>query len=175
MRTSAQGALALCSLVAGLGIAAIATGPAAAATRTTTASDLPDFEGPVVSINRDSDPVSAEEGSRQTTSESPGYHEISFGPTVIGGRQAVAWNYEVEGDRRVVYGFIECGGGPEWSDRRAQSISPNSLRSSKNRRLVPRPLPELRKAVRGWSQGSPLIPRHSVGIAFSEDGAADAR
>jgi hypothetical protein len=23
----------------------------------------------------------------------------------------VVWNYEVEGYRRVVYGFVECGGG----------------------------------------------------------------
>lgn len=58
-----------------------------------------------------SDPVVAEEGSRQTTSESPDYREISFGPIVLGGREAVRWNYEVEGDRRVVYGFSECGGG----------------------------------------------------------------
>jgi hypothetical protein len=58
-----------------------------------------------------SDPVMAEEGSRQTTSESPGYREVSFGPIVLGGREAVRWNYEVEGDRRVVYGFNECGGG----------------------------------------------------------------
>lgn len=51
MRKPAQGTLALCLLVAGLGIAVIATGPAAAAIAT--AGDLPDFEGPVVSINRD--------------------------------------------------------------------------------------------------------------------------
>ncbi len=57
------------------------------------------------------DPVEAEEGPRQATSESPDYREISFGPKVIGGRDAVVWDYEVEGDRRVVYGFVECGGG----------------------------------------------------------------
>jgi hypothetical protein len=57
------------------------------------------------------DPVEAEEGPRQTTSESSDYREVSFGPSVIGGREAVVWNYEVEGDRRVVYGYVECGGG----------------------------------------------------------------
>ncbi|HEY5053729.1 MAG TPA: serine/threonine-protein kinase [Solirubrobacterales bacterium] len=57
------------------------------------------------------DPVEAEEGSRQETSKSPGYHEIGFGPVTIEGRSAARWDYEVEGDRRVVYGFVECGTG----------------------------------------------------------------
>lgn len=45
-------ALALGLLAAGLAIGA-GLGPAAAATRNAAASDLPDFEGPVVAINRD--------------------------------------------------------------------------------------------------------------------------
>ncbi len=57
------------------------------------------------------DPVEGEEGPRQTTSESSDYREISFGPIVLGGRRMVRWNYEVEGDRRVVYGVTECAGG----------------------------------------------------------------
>jgi hypothetical protein len=57
------------------------------------------------------DPVEGEEGPRRTTSESSDYREISFGPIVIGGRRLVRWNYEVEGDRRVVYGLTECAGG----------------------------------------------------------------
>ncbi len=57
------------------------------------------------------DPVAAEEGSRRTTSKSSDYREISYGPVDVGGREAVRWEYEVEGDRRVVYGFIECGAG----------------------------------------------------------------
>ncbi len=57
------------------------------------------------------DPVEAEEGSRLKTSKSPDYHEIGFGPVTINGRSAVRWDYEVEGDRRIVYGFVECGTG----------------------------------------------------------------
>jgi hypothetical protein len=57
------------------------------------------------------DPVEAEEGSRIKTSKSPDYHEIGFGPVTVDGRAAVRWDYEVEGDRRVVYGFVECGTG----------------------------------------------------------------
>lgn len=53
MLKTAKRAFAVCLLVAGLGIAASATGPAAASTRGAAASDLPDFEGPVTSINRD--------------------------------------------------------------------------------------------------------------------------
>jgi hypothetical protein len=57
------------------------------------------------------DPVEAEEGPRRTTSRSPDYHELGFGPVTLDGRSAVRWDYEVEGDRRIVYGFIECGTG----------------------------------------------------------------
>ncbi len=57
------------------------------------------------------DPVEAEEGSRRRTSESPDYREIGFGPVRLMGRAAVRWDYEVEGDRRVVFGFVECGTG----------------------------------------------------------------
>ncbi len=57
------------------------------------------------------DPVEAEEGSRRKTSKSPDYHEIGYGPVTVDGRSAVQWDYEVEGDRRVIYGFVECGTG----------------------------------------------------------------
>jgi hypothetical protein len=49
MRKSVPVTIALCLLVA-LGLAAI--GPAAAAPPTARAGDLPDFEGPVVSVDR---------------------------------------------------------------------------------------------------------------------------
>ena len=57
------------------------------------------------------EPVEAEEGSRRKTAMSPDYHEIGFGPVALDGRAAVRWDYEVEGDRRVVFGFVECGTG----------------------------------------------------------------
>lgn len=54
------------------------------------------------------DPVEAEERVRRKTSRSPDYREIGFGAITLMGRSAVRWDYEVEGDRRVVYGFVEC-------------------------------------------------------------------
>jgi serine/threonine-protein kinase len=57
------------------------------------------------------DPVEAEEASRRKTAKSPDYHEIGFGSATLDGRAAVRWDYEVEGDRRVVFGFVECGTG----------------------------------------------------------------
>lgn len=54
------------------------------------------------------DPVEAEEEVRRKTSKSPDYREIGFGAITLMGRSAVRWDYEVEGDRRVVYGFVEC-------------------------------------------------------------------
>jgi hypothetical protein len=55
--------------------------------------------------------VEAEEGSRRKTSRSPDYNELGFGAVTVDGRAAVRWDYEVEGDRRIVYGFVECGTG----------------------------------------------------------------
>jgi len=71
------------------------------------------------------DPVEAEEGSRIKTSKSPDYHEIGFGPVTVDGRAAVRWDYEVEGDRRIVYGFVECGTGLGF----VGSASPSSFSS----------------------------------------------
>lgn len=62
-------------------------------------------------VAEEEDPVRAEEGPRRQTSKSPDYREIGFGPITLRGRPAVRWDYEVEGDRRVVFGFVECGTG----------------------------------------------------------------
>lgn len=55
-----------------------------------------------------SDPVAAGEESRSNTSESTDYREIFYGSDVLGGRHALRWEYEVEGDRRIVFAFVEC-------------------------------------------------------------------
>jgi hypothetical protein len=50
---------------------------------------------------------------RSEASQSSGYREVSFAPTSLQGQdvEAVRWIFEVEGDRRVDYFFINCGVG----------------------------------------------------------------
>lgn len=48
---------------------------------------------------------------RAQTSQTPGYREISFGPTYLGGSPAARWVFEVPGDRRVDYFVTKCNVG----------------------------------------------------------------
>jgi hypothetical protein len=48
------------------------------------------------------------EAVRSETSQTPGYEEISFGPISLGGLPAARWVFDVEGDRRVDYFFVNC-------------------------------------------------------------------
>ena len=48
---------------------------------------------------------------RAQTSQTPGYREISFGPTYLGGSPAARWVFELPGDRRVDYFVTKCNVG----------------------------------------------------------------
>lgn len=43
--------------------------------------------------------------------QSPGYREISYGPDFKEGREAARWIYEIDGDKRADYFFVNCGQG----------------------------------------------------------------
>ncbi len=56
-------------------------------------------------------PFAASEGLVEEVRQSPGYQEISYGPDFKGGREAARWIYEIDGDKRADYFFVECGQG----------------------------------------------------------------
>lgn len=57
------------------------------------------------------DPLESAASVRQQTSQTPGYSEIAFGPTTLGGTAAAEWIFQVPGDQRVDYFKVSCGAG----------------------------------------------------------------
>lgn len=56
-------------------------------------------------------PLAASEGLVEEVRQDPEYREISYGPDHKGGREAARWVYELDGDKRADYFFVECGRG----------------------------------------------------------------
>jgi serine/threonine-protein kinase len=57
------------------------------------------------------DAVDSADSVRQQTSQTPGYKEISFGPTTLDGVDAAEWIFQLPDDQRVDYFKVECGAG----------------------------------------------------------------
>lgn len=57
------------------------------------------------------DALEAADSVRQQTSQTPGYKEISFGPTSLGGAEAAEWIFQLPEDQRVDYFKVGCGSG----------------------------------------------------------------
>lgn len=77
---------------------------------------------------RVSDPVAISEGLVEQVRQAEGYYEYSYGPEMLEGRETARWVYELEGDTRVDYFFVECGKGlavvGSTSAERFESLAP---------------------------------------------------
>jgi hypothetical protein len=56
-------------------------------------------------------PSAASEGLVEEVRQDPEYREISYAPDYKNGREAARWVYELDGDKRADFFFVECGRG----------------------------------------------------------------
>jgi hypothetical protein len=68
---------------------------------------LIDAQTPVPALS----PITSAEEVRSETSQSDGYRELSFEPTLLAGSEAARWVFEFPGDRRVDYFVNGCSAG----------------------------------------------------------------